>query len=114
MKPLEIKELYESGVSGYQIAKMIGVHRDQVYKALRLMGVPIKKRRDYTHRFYIVYDEHENVVTSGTSDECAAFWGIKKASFYSAVCPSRDKRCKARRWYAVRVEDDQGTMRVDE
>lgn len=109
MKPLEIKKLYESGASGCQIAKMIGVNRDQVYKALRLMGVPIRKRRDYTHRFYVVYDEHENVVTSGTPDECAAFLAMKKASFYSAVCPSRDKRCRARKWYAVRVEDDHGT-----
>ena len=109
MKPIVIKKLYESGASGCQIAKMIGVNRDQVYKALRLMGVPIRKRGTTHTVFYVVYDEHENVVTSGTSDECAAFLGIKKASFYSAVCPSRDKRCKARKWYAVKVEDDQGT-----
>lgn len=113
MKPIEIKELYEAGTSGAKIAEMLGVKKELVYRALRLMGVPIRKRGQKQRSFYVIYDAQGDVITSGPPAECAAFLGIQIASFYSSVAPSRDKRCKARKWYAVRVEDD-GDAQMDE
>lgn len=102
MKLVEIKELYLAGVSGNKIAEMAGAHPQTIYTRLRAMGIPIGKVGQRPG-FYVVYDKHGNVITTGSSKECAAFMGVTPESFRCAV--NRDKKGKVRKWYAVRVID---------
>lgn len=60
--------------------------------------------------YYTVYDERsDEIIISGTSQECAKKLGIKVSSFYYALSRQRSGRTKRPRYYIVKEEKDVGT-----
>ena len=65
-------------------------------------------RKYNTTARYAVYDNRTDVplIVGGTSKECAAAMGIKRASFYCVKSPNKYVG-KKKRWTIFRMEDEE-------
>lgn len=68
----------------------IGVGRNRKYNAIRDDSASHKWRKG-KRLVYTVYDKHDNVLCSGTSDECADFLGYKNSQRFLEIVSKTKK-----------------------
>lgn len=96
-----INELHNAGMVDREIAEALGLPHARVHYWRNKMGLAPNRGKER----YTVYDrETSGFIVEGTARECCAFLGIKKASFWHAVCCFRKGRGGKYEIYEVEEE----------
>lgn len=101
-----VLDLYLSEAPIKEIENRANVTSWQIYRILDSAGIERTRKRGKKHKNeYAVYDSKDNFLVCGTCDECAAYLGIKRNSFYRKL--NRQKSGQPQRIYIVELSSEE-------
>lgn len=106
LKLKKIQEMYSAGATTKEIAESIGVERHTVYRWMHKIGIcPENRHSKHRKSIYSVYDENDNLIATGSADECAKILGCREDSIYRGVMVTRRGIAKKRFFYSMGKDD---------
>lgn len=103
----ELKRLAELGKNGVEIGAAIGMNPKAVYPWLKKLGIKPPGNYGPGHRaVYAVYNERDELLACGTSDECAKAMGCRVQTIYRGAMKTRKGEGKFRFYYRIDGEGE--------